>query len=245
VLLNPEVLHWQAQHVGWSSATSQLGKLATQEFAHADLRLNSAREQGQDRDEDRKDAIAALWRAVERRQQLFDQVYAIKVPLRLGNRKHVHLGHLQELGLIRGSVLDDIRRLRNAIQHRSEMAPRRSQCLLYQDAVWYFLRSTETYARRVPTGYEFIEDYEHYGKQKFAEERIEVTIGPPRWAAAEVFCENLSPDHYSMTNQESWIPVETDNNFVNAGPDGSAFVMGFITDPAWIVELSKVYFSCV
>lgn len=241
MLLFPGIIHWHAEHVQWAVATSKLGQLANKEWSHSHLRLNLGGADGQDPEEDRKDAVAALWRAVERRLQLFDEVYAIRAALGIGRRERINLKHLQELGLIRGSVLDDIRRLRNAIQHKSEMPPERNQCLLYQDAIWYFLRSTELYARRIPTGYELIENQESYAKGKI-NERIEVSMRPPEWNV-EVYCEHLSPDHYTLNSREAWIEVELFNNRINIDPEGIAFAWGTITDPAWILEFVKLYFS--
>jgi hypothetical protein len=175
--LSPEILRWPAEQCEWTHVISQLGQIANNEWNHGHLRLNSAIANGPNSEEDRKDAIAAFWRAVERRQQLFDEVYAVRVLLGLGRRERIHLSHLQALGLIRGSVLDDIRRLRNAIEHESEAPPELSQCFLYQDAIWYFLRSTEPYARRIPTAYELIEDHESYSRGEI-QERIEIKMSP-------------------------------------------------------------------
>jgi hypothetical protein len=242
ILLSPEILRWIPQYCGWIPAPSRLGRLAKNEWDHGNFRLSSVAENGQDREEDRKDAIAALWRAVERRLQLFDEVYNIRRLLGINRRSKIHLGHLQELGLIRGSVLDDIRRLRNAIEHDSGAPPERKQCLLYQDAIWYFLRSTEGYTRGIPNTYELIEDLEKYANGE-TEERVEIRMHPPEWSIG-IFCERLSPDHYAMTSRDDWIPIDFPGD-INAGLDGVAHIMGSITDPAWTLEFAKTYFSCI
>jgi hypothetical protein len=72
--------------------------------------------------------------------------------------------------------------------------------------------------------------------------RVEVKMCPPTWDVA-VSCEALSPDHYTMTSRESWVPVELFDDGIRAWPDGVAFIRGAIIDPVWILELAKVYFS--
>ena len=228
MLLSPEIFGWPAQQCEWTAATSQLGQLANKEWGHGHLRLNSASTGERSRDEDLMDAMTAFWRAVERRQQLFDKVYEIRVLLGLGRRERINLNHLQELGLIRGSVLDEIRRLRNAIQHNSEVPPELSQCLLYQDAIWYFLRSTEPFARRIPTAYELIADLVGYSRGD-VQERIEIKMRPPYWVV-EVIGEAVSPEHYSTTSRDSWIPVESPDKDIRTWPDGRAFLRGRIAD---------------
>jgi hypothetical protein len=218
--------------------TSQLGQLARREWDHGHLRLNSSPGQP-DLEQDRIDAIAALWRAVERRQQLFDEVYAIKGLLGMTRREKVHLSHLEQLGIIRGSVLDDIRRLRNAIEHRSEVAPDRQQCLLYQDATWYFLRSTEVYARRVPDIFELIRRAD-LGNL----ERVEIEMGPPSWSA-KITSELLSPEFVSICKRDSWIPIKLANYGILTIPDNTVSIWGSISERDWVLEAAKIYFSCV
>jgi hypothetical protein len=255
VWLSPQILRWRTEEVGWSPATSRLGQMAVEEWDHGFLRLNPPRQDSLDRKEDRKDAIAALWRAVERRIQLFDEVYNIRKVLRISSRESVRLAHLQELGLVRGSVLNDIRALRNDIQHSRRVRqgtavmreaaepPSRDQCLLYQDAVWYFLRSTERFARRVPSEYAFVGE-----SLERSDNRVSIEMEPPEWTAG-VRADGISVDLVSRIPVESWIPIKLvfteELGWYFYSMRGLVLMSGYIEDAAWTLELAKMYFATI
>jgi hypothetical protein len=253
--LSPEVLRWRTQEIGWSPATSQLGRLAIEEWDHGSLRLNPPCQGSSGRKEDRKDAIAAFWRAVERRIQLFDEVYKARKVLGLNSREPFNLRHLEDLGLVRGSILNDIRKLRNDIQHsvrlqrgtgltrESVEPPPRTQCLLYQDAVWYFLRSTERFAQRIPAEYTLVQEGGNEDEQL-----VSIQMEPPDWTV-RISIQQL-PDHLiSQTPVELWIPIKIDTSDFHElsfiAVRGIVVTAGSIDDPAWMRELAKIYFAMI
>ena len=127
--LSPEFLSWHTAAGDSELLESVLGIQALEEWDHAALRLNSDSGGAGDRAVDRKDAVAALSRAVERRIQLFRTIYAI------GNIPGIcvadALDQLEEVGLARGLVLRQVRKLRNKTEHESQAPPSRGECLLY------------------------------------------------------------------------------------------------------------------
>lgn len=238
VWLSPEILSWQAENISWIPATSEFGLLAAKEWKHATLRLDPPCDEQKDREEDRKDAVAALWRAVERRIQLFESDYVIS---QLPSRTQGKLNRLQELGLVSGSVLSDIRDLRNEITHESADPPDREKCLIYRDAVWYFLRSTERFAVHIVGEFVLV-------NTTAPDQRIEISMGPPEWSIT-IRAESLPINLVSRQMRESWAPVRlavSENYGTLFFPvrDSSSMIMtGFIDDTDWILALAQRYFS--
>lgn len=167
---------------------------------------------------------------------------------------------LEELGLVRGSVLSTIRQLRNEMMHGpwadtigspSESAPEevpdREKCLLYHDMVWYFLRSTEHLARRQVISYFLSEDPIRNP------DPITIDIAPANWETTVSEC-NIHADLVSYDERRSWIlvlvgsldPKESYENwycYLIPGKD-SVRLMGYV-DTSWILEFAKKSFTAV
>jgi hypothetical protein len=81
---------------------------------------------------------------------------------------------LYSLGLARGSVLDLIRQLRNRVEHELRDPPDYGLCNLYLDAVWYFLRSTDSFMVEVTKDINVLDS-------ESDREIAAIFISPPKW----------------------------------------------------------------
>jgi hypothetical protein len=246
-----------------------LVKLSHDEWEHARILLNPPCACCEDREIDRKDALLAIWRSVERRIRLLEDEYSLdkipgaveKVP-QAKNRanKKAQLELLEELGLVRGSVLSAIRQLRNEMMHGGsvhavgspvdsvpENTPDRERCLLYHDMVWYFLRSTEHLARRQVDSYFLSND------PLSNPEPITIELAPPKWDVSISEC-NIQAELVSYNERSSWIPV-----FVGSVDPGGSYEYGYCypssdkgmmrlmgcVDAEWSLEFAKKSFTAV
>jgi hypothetical protein len=244
VWITAGVLNWPLAGEGSSPLDSPLGAQATGEWDHAALRLDP---RSTDQPLDRKDAISALSRAVERRIQLFHTVYGVDAPdprrptqpAIPGMTTRDRLDQLRELGLARGLVLTQLRKLRNKTEHESAEPPSREECHLYLDAVWYFLRSTERFARRKVEEFDLSDDT--------AGGEVTITVRPPEWTAIQL-TGHLPGSAVSRSPMDGFIPVEIAvssdvGSLFRERSDGSFQVTGFITEPRWQLAVAIKYFT--
>jgi hypothetical protein len=105
-------------------------------------------------------AIHKLWNAVDTRVRMLRRDYRLSDLKRtLGlPRKLETLRVLDYLGLARPLILEDLRRIRNSVEHADEGAPLYAACLRHIDSVWYFLRSTDSLAMRRTINLEWSND---------------------------------------------------------------------------------------
>ena len=90
---------------------------------------------------DRTDCMTSLKRATNHRLKALEAEYAIStLPASQSNKKT--LENLQEYGLVRPTLLTELMKVRNDIEH-NERPPPDLNCHLYVDIVWYFLKSTD------------------------------------------------------------------------------------------------------
>jgi len=60
-------------------------------------------------------------------------------------------------------MVDELIKLRNALEHKFEKPPKYSRCLEYAEMVWYLLKSTDYYARQVSNGAYYVDiNNDHY-----------------------------------------------------------------------------------
>jgi hypothetical protein len=218
------------------------------EWEHAEVRLR-----GQAGVYDRKDALSALNRAVLHRNRLLNEHYRFKaIPGVDPASKNLELLHI--FGIARGSVLHLIRQLRNQVEHELHEPPDYELCSAYLDAVWYFLRSTDTLLA------EITEDM--HAVDRNLNQEIDVIISPPEW---KVYIEgpinNAPVSFLPATGTHSHVcPAKIDNIFhntqrheiYNARINGTSFLwdnsgqaefFAEVTDPEWVKKFAQKYFS--
>lgn len=90
-------------------------------------------------------AVLKLWNAVEARVRNLQESYKLHVLKKtLGlPRNTEQLEFLNTLGLIRPLILQQLKNLRNKVEHQDTGAPTHIECTSLIDSVWYFLRSTD------------------------------------------------------------------------------------------------------
>lgn len=269
VWLSPDILTWQASPEETSPVLSRLGKSSHDEWEHARILLNPPCDCCKDREIDRKDAILAIWRSIEFRIRLLEEVYFLvnipglieKVPnAKKRSNKEAQLQVLEEVDLVRGEVLQAIRKIRNEVMHGPRdddavspadytpvVVPAREKCLLSHDLVWYFLRSTEHLARRKLASYYLSDDPMNNP------DPLTIALAPPNWAV-DVSNSSLREDLVSYEERRSWIPVYVGS--LNKGEgyehgyccpgreEGTIDLMGFVDDE-WSLDFAKKSFTAV
>lgn len=90
--------------------------------------------------------IHKLWNAVEVRLRTLHDAYEFSQLRQLLHldRKSTSLDIMEHLGLVRPSILRRIKDIRNVVEHQDKGAPTVVECATLVDAVWYFLRSTDS-----------------------------------------------------------------------------------------------------
>lgn len=95
---------------------------------------------------DRVDAITTLRRVVGRRVKELKEIYQLR-ELPTGAKPKGDLELLEYFGIIRPFMLRRLIDIRNFVEHQDSSPPPTSECLMFADLVWYFLRSTDGLAR--------------------------------------------------------------------------------------------------
>jgi hypothetical protein len=126
-------------------------------ISHVEQRLSD-----ESSDLDRVEYIYNINRAIEFRIARLRSVFALD-ELRVGKQER-YIEILARLGLVRPLVLNEIRKLRNAVTHREDAAaPSLDTVKLYLDVAWYFLRSTDWVFSYIEVDYSF-ERYDESSK---------------------------------------------------------------------------------
>jgi hypothetical protein len=182
---------------------------AYNEWEHAETRLQGSTKI------DRKDGLGALNHAVLHRLKVLNELYQFKaIPGIDTTLKNTEL--LYSLGLARGSVLDLIRQLRNRVEHELHDPPDYELCHLYLDAVWYFLRSTDSFMVEVTRDINIVDS-------ESDREMATIFISPPKW---RVYIEGPVADapvsflQNPNTNSSHAYPIEI-NRIVHNPKDAS------------------------
>lgn len=133
-----------------------------------------------------------------------------------------------------------MRRLRNKTEHESAAPPTRGECLLYLDAVWYFLRSTERFAHRVTTELDLVDS------ARGRELTITITVGLPEWSVH--LQGHLPATVVSRSARERFIKVSVAHYDQLGGlllerPDGSIYLAGFVDEPGPVLAVARKYFA--
>jgi len=102
-------------------------------------------------DLDRIDCISSLKRAVNHRIKSITDAYAFSELPSVHGRKKT-LEKLQEYGLVRPAIIQDLFDVRNIIEHNDADPPDLKKCEHYVDIVWYFLKSTDDILRYIKDG---------------------------------------------------------------------------------------------
>lgn len=91
----------------------------------------------------RTDAIFSLKRAIDNRVYSLQNLYKLK-EIPINNFPKKPIDQLTSLGVIRPYMLEELRNIRNSIEHEDTSPPSYKECLGYIDLVWYFLKSTDS-----------------------------------------------------------------------------------------------------
>ena len=143
-------------------------------WRHGDELIESAKSR-----HDFEVAIMQFQRAVEQRDTILEQLYRFRtIPWFPRNASQYSI--MAALGIIRPSLKEPLRELRNKIVHEIvEVALDRKQCDYLCDAAWYYLKATDLLARQCATtlGMTCGQGDPHWTSLKF-------TFNPGSWTIA-------------------------------------------------------------
>jgi hypothetical protein len=135
--LSGEIFSWPYDHQSRRFASGNYVSRAREIWRHARDRLS-----GQAVDLDRTDCMTSLKRTINHRLKALEAEYAIST-LPTTRTKKQALETLQDYGLVRPSLLAELMKVRNDIEHNDTPPPDLRTCYMYVDVVWYFLKSTD------------------------------------------------------------------------------------------------------
>lgn len=142
--------YWRAFDVDGHSSTDIDSELSSRPYLHWHLADELAKT------ENASEVVCGtiiqkLWNAVDSRVRLLQDVYDLRNLSRTldGDRKRPsHLEILAQIGLVRPLALQQLKRIRNSVEHTDSGAPTQDKCRQHVELVWYFLRSTDIFASR-------------------------------------------------------------------------------------------------
>ena len=196
VWVSPEPLNWPAR---WSSGTQGRDdewRRAYEMVAHADARLcKDANEFA------RTDALTALKRGVDHRiRTLYSKYFFRAIPIREKPADPIEL--LAWRGLIRPTLLRELRLLRNAVEHEDAAPADTKTCQVLADFAWFFLRATDRYIQERVETFCFYRDpnashHIHW---------VQVTVDPTKsWTFTVDGW--LPPTHIEQVPRDGWLQL--------------------------------------
>jgi hypothetical protein len=140
IWINAEILSWDGFRQSGSSLDETLYRRAYDIWEHAAKSLHHGADEMV-----RAVAITTLKRSLNQRLKVLEKIYHLNDFLKPKSTRYLQL--LENLGLIRPLLLEDLIRVRNTIEHDDKKPPQLKRCLEMLDVVWYFLKTTDGITR--------------------------------------------------------------------------------------------------
>lgn len=200
--IEPSWLLWECTSEGrWPVSTDGVHRPYEME-QHSRDRLA-----GDPSDLDRVDAITTLKRAVDHRVRMLKKIYGLR-QLSKSLKTKDDLELLASFDIVRPFMLRRLIAIRNIVEHEDSKPPSTSDCLMFTDLVWYFLRSTDALVRAQ------LDDLVFYtpGSQPFVYRRkfsptVKVTF-PESFNGSPEVDAWLTPASFSYETKTDWIRIE-------------------------------------
>lgn len=149
--LSPEFFDWWCASEGAVDLDETAWRRAYEHLRHAEEVLRTGTDSMS-----RVDAVSTLKRCLNQRLQHLKNTYAFeKIPL--PNWPKRLLDQMAELGMVRPFLLQHLMEVRNQIEHADARPPNPRRCNELVDVLWYFLRSTDPFAKFWHSGFCFEE----------------------------------------------------------------------------------------
>jgi hypothetical protein len=110
-----------------------------------------------DDNDDRADCLGNLRRALTHRLQALESIYDLRKAVGVGPKRHF-LEILTDIGVVRPTLLRVLLDARNAVEYDDRKPPPQRRCRELVDAVWYFLRTTDSFVVTTRTEVDFSPD---------------------------------------------------------------------------------------
>jgi hypothetical protein len=173
IWLEPSLLGWPASISGSITHPSELAMRAYEHHQHAEDRLQSAVSIF-----DRVDVVTTLKRAVDNRLRHLQQIYDLcAIPIR--DKPSWTLDILAHFGAARTLMVNELRDIRNAVEHEDAAPPSTQELYRFLDLVWYFLKSTDQLAVSAGVSLHFEEPSDGGIRRAF-----EIDVEPKTWRMA-------------------------------------------------------------
>lgn len=149
--LSPQILNWWCYPEGLAQLDETAWRRAYEHHRHAEDVLRNRTDPMS-----RIDAISTLKRCLNQRLQHLQATYAFD-KIALSNWPKRILDQMAELQMVRAFLLKHLTEVRNRIEHADAPPPSPSRCSELVDVVWYFLRSTDPFAKFQQDAFYFVE----------------------------------------------------------------------------------------
>ena len=142
--LSPEILNWHISLGTHEEHNRKFGARSYEIWSHAEHLIN------QPSDEFRISGISTLWRAIDHRLRLVENIYSLK-NLPIQAKPNDYLALLEFLAIVRPLMLQKLKEIRNAVEHEDASPPDAESCQVFLEFTWCFLRSTDGMTQRLIT----------------------------------------------------------------------------------------------
>ena len=194
--LDPSVLSWSAFTETSGIHDDKSWKRPYEIWEHAMATLKATPSEFQ-----RTDALIALRRAVDRRVRQLQGIYDPKM-IPIATKPSGVLELFTFFGVVRPQMLERLIEIRNRVEHEDAAPPSLDDLQVYQELVWYFLRSTDFLVRQSVESFMLNRD-----EERFSSYWLEVTFGPEvDWIPK--FRGWVEPNHWSPNHRPDWIHVQ-------------------------------------
>ena len=228
--LDPDFLIWPCDTQGSTSFDYEYRFRGHEIWEHARKRLLDGGESL-----DKIDCLSALKRCINHRVKSIYKTHDIhNLPSVHGKKKT--LEKLHEYGIVRPSLLQDLFKIRNDIEHEDKDPPSTDTCEKYLDIVWYFLKSTDDLV------YTFNDLFAYQNPEKDFNSGEEVVVAMSgNWDKVEVTAKQSMSVVRMRKPAGNWIEV---NNLVKTKEDSDVLLKGKINlSTDGLKVLAHGYFS--
>ena len=257
VWISPAVLHWNVTVQGWKHLPAEIWKRPYILWNHADRYIKAA-----DTELMLVDGITTLRRVINLRVRHIFRNYELRT-LKMRNRGGGTLELLEQLELIKPSVLKRLLEVRNVIEHEDRPPPDKTACAELSEFTWYFLRATDHAASAVTVaiGLTIPRDEDHFFVYDGWGLGIKLTTGPEEQWRVKMEAA-LPASVVSFVENPGWIEIEVsrtqtrsewlaDNSWFSSDDVAplsldDLFLEGsFVGPPSVRDEIYRLYFAAI
>ncbi|MDW0118620.1 hypothetical protein QTL97_16970 [Sporosarcina thermotolerans] len=161
IWISSEIFYWDSSSTGGTVLSQEPISRAYSIWEHAKTLI-----EGNNSKFALADGVTNLKRSYNHRLNHIETLYSFRI-INIKNKPKGYLELLESFQIVRPYIMDNLRLIRNAIEHNDAPPPDINRCKELLDVVWYFLKSTDKLVQLLQETCFELENEDSHGEAKY------------------------------------------------------------------------------